>query len=75
MPCDELFWPIVALPGEVPDDVAPGVVPDAVPPGTFPAAAPGVFREEALGEACVLCGEQKFQVGNNKLATKTIRNS
>jgi len=57
---------VVALPDEVPDDVAPDVA---------PAAFPAALREEALGEACVVCGEQKFQVGNNKLATKIIRNS
>ena len=52
----------------VPDD-APLVAPAGVP-----AAVPVVLREEvALGAACVLCGEQKFQVGNNKLATKIIR--
>jgi hypothetical protein len=70
-----LFLPVVALPDEVPDDVAPDVALDDVAPGAFPAALPGVLREEgeALGEACVFCGEQKFQVGNNKLATKIIR--
>jgi hypothetical protein len=58
---------VVALADEVPDDIAPAA---------FPAAVPVALREEeALGEACVLCGEQKFQVGNNKLATKTIRSS
>jgi hypothetical protein len=57
---------VVALDDEVPNDDAPVA---------FPAAVPEVLREEAFGEACVLCGEQKFQVGNNKLATKTIRNS
>jgi hypothetical protein len=54
----------------------PGVVLDDVPapaPAAFPVAVPVALREEALGEACVLCGEQKFQVGKNKLATKTIR--
>jgi len=59
---------VFALPDEVPEDV---------PPAAFPVAAPVVLRDEGevLGEVCVLCGEQKFQVGNNKLATKTIRNS
>ena len=57
-----------ALPDEVPEDV---------PPAAFPVAAPVVLRDEGevLGEVCVLCSKQKFQVGNNKLATKIIRNS
>jgi hypothetical protein len=59
---------VVALPDEVPDKV-----PDDVAPAAFPAAAPVALREEAFGEDCVLCGEQKFQVGNNKLATTAIK--
>jgi hypothetical protein len=74
-----LFLPVVALPDNVvvPDDVVvPDELPDDVAPAAFPAAVPELLlEEEALGEACVLCGEQKFQVGNNKLATKTIKNS
>jgi hypothetical protein len=57
---------LVALPDEVPEDEVPEEVPVD--------AAPAVLREEAPpGEACVLCGEQKFQVGNNKLAATAIK--
>jgi hypothetical protein len=59
---------LVALPDEVPDDEVPEEVPVDAPPAVLRVEAPP-------GEACVLCGEQKFQVGNNKLATKTIKNS
>ena len=60
-------FPVVALPDVAPDDVALDAFPEAVP------AALREELEEALGEACVLCGEQKFQVGKNKLATKIIK--
>jgi hypothetical protein len=67
-----LFLPVVAVPDDAP---APDGVPEDDTPCAVPVAVAVVLREEdeALGEPCILCGEQKFQVGNNKLATKIIR--
>ena len=70
MPCESALR-VVAVSAVV-------LAPDFVPaPDDAPAAEPELLREEGevLGGACVFCGEQRFQVGTNKLATTIIRSS